>query len=85
MCGGKIGHKQQRICVSQMVVFGSSGCAVMDKGGFMRAFSKVMETLGITLLFLGIASMDNPTMIGTVMLFGGLGILFGGASIEEAL
>ena len=51
----------------------------------MKAFSKVMETLGITLLFLGIASMDNPTMIGAVMLFGGLGILFGGASIEEAL
>lgn len=51
----------------------------------MRAFSKVMETLGITLLFLGIASMDNPTMIGVVMLFGGLGIFFGGASIEEAL
>ncbi len=51
----------------------------------MRFFSKVMETLGISLLFLGLASMDNPTMIGTLMLFGGLGIFFGGASIEEAL
>lgn len=51
----------------------------------MRFFSKVMEMLGITFLFLGLASMDDPTMIGVVMLFGGLAIFFGGASIEEAL
>ena len=51
----------------------------------MKAFSKVMETLGVLFFFFGLATMDNPTMIGAVMLFGGLGILFGGASIEEAL
>lgn len=57
----------------------------MDREVYMKFFSKVMETLGISLLFLGLASMDDPTMIGTLMLFGGLGIFFGGASIEEAL
>lgn len=51
----------------------------------MKAFTKVMEGLGITSLFLGLASMDNPTMIGVVLIFAGIGIAFGGLSIEEAL
>ena len=51
----------------------------------MRVFAKIMETLGVVVLCFGMASMDDPTLIGIVMLFGGFAIAFGGVSIEEAL
>ena len=51
----------------------------------MRIFAKIAETLGVTLLFFGLAALDSESMfLPTVMVLAGLGIAFGGVTIEEA-
>jgi hypothetical protein len=52
----------------------------------MRIFAKIAEALGITLLFLGVGAMDSASLVlPVVMTLAGLGIAFGGVTIEEAL
>lgn len=57
-----------------------------DKEVKMRIFAKIAEALGITLLFLGVGAMDSASLVlPVVMTLAGLGIAFGGVTIEEAL
>lgn len=50
----------------------------------MRILAKVSEAIGITMLFVGGAAMDSPSLIApVVMAFTGIAIAFAGVAIEE--
>ncbi len=51
----------------------------------MRKLARITGSTGFIFFMVGMATMDNPTLIGTLMIFGGLAIMWGGLSIEEAL
>lgn len=49
----------------------------------MRKLAKVAEAIGITMLFIGGAAMDSPSIVAPVVIaFSGLVIAFAGISIE---
>lgn len=50
----------------------------------MKKVAKIMEILGILLLFVGGGSMDSASIVlPIVMAFSGLAIAFSGAALEE--
>ena len=51
----------------------------------MKAFSQISKILGVTCVLLGLGTMDDPTLIGVVLILAGAGIAFGGLAIEEAI
>ena len=51
----------------------------------MRKLARITGSLGFIFFMAGMATMDNPTFIGCVLIFGGLSIMWGGLSIEERL
>lgn len=53
--------------------------------GTMRKLARITGSLGFIFFMAGMATMDNPTFIGCVLIFGGLSIMWGGLSIEERL
>lgn len=52
----------------------------------MKATAKIMEFIGIVLLFIGGGAMDSASMVvPMVMAFVGMGIAFAGAALDEQL
>lgn len=50
----------------------------------MRVIAKIIETVGITILFIGLGGMDSAsTLIPIVSIFTGMAIMLAGVSIEE--
>ena len=48
--------------------------------------ARVIEGIGVCLLFLGVAAMDSPSVFAPlVMIFGGLGIALAGYGMEVRL
>lgn len=51
----------------------------------MKVLAKVMESVGLIMLFIGGASMDSASLvIPIIMAFAGMAIAWGGVEIEEA-
>lgn len=52
-------------------------------GGKMSKTATMIEGLGFVLLMVGMSAMDSPSMaIPLVMTFGGIGLMYAGASME---
>ena len=66
--------RHRRTCIRQ----------IRERKWMMKKVAKIMEILGILLLFVGGGSMDSASIVlPIVMAFSGLAIAFSGAALEE--